>query len=147
MSNWCRIPFIAVLGFASVVLTAILQAEVPNQSLEALKKNSTHIVTGQVEKVTEISTKSANIDDIKGVCEITVTTCEKGEGIAIGKVIKARYERRPWIGRSPSPPRSSGHRGIPKKGDTVRIYMSKAKDGAYDAAFPNGFEQIDKEQK
>lgn len=83
--------------------------------------------------------------------EISVTfstlPVTKGEGIAIGKVIKARYERSPWIGRSPSPPGSAGHRGIPKKGDTVRIDMLKAKDGAYDAAFPNGFEQIEKVQK
>ena len=147
MSKWYRLQIAAVLGLGMMALTAILRAEVPNQSQESLRKNATHIVTGKVALVTEMSTKSGNFDDIKGVCEITVTASEKGEGIATGKVVKARYEQSLWIGKGPSPPRSSGHRDIPKRGDTVRAYLSKAKDGGYDAEFPNGFEQIKPEQK
>lgn len=152
MSNSYRIPFAAVLVLGTMAL--VLHAEVPNQSVGSLKKNSTHIVTGKVTKVTEISSKLGkgdlfigNTDEIKGVCEITVTTCEKGEGIEIAKIVKARYEQSLWIGAGPSPPRSSGHRGIPKKGDTVRVYLLKAKDGGYDAAFPNGFEHIKPEEQ
>lgn len=130
-----------------MALTAVLQAEIIDQSPEALRKDATHIVTGKVAKITETSTKSENTDDINGVCEITVTTCEKGEGIVAGKVAKVRYEKSIWIGKSPSPTRSAGHRGIPKKGDTVRVYLSKAKDGGYDVEFPNGFEQIKPEEK
>ncbi len=97
MSNWNRIPFAAALGLGTMALAAVLQAEVPNQSPEALKKNATHIVTGNVEKVTEISTKSENTDDIKGVCEITVTTCEKGEGIASARLSRpVTSEARGW---------------------------------------------------
>jgi hypothetical protein len=130
-----------------MALTTVLRAEVPDQSLEDLKKQATHIVTGKVEKVTETSTKSANTEDIKGECEVTVSTCEKGEGIETGKVVKARYERSPWIGKGPTPPRSEGQRGIPKKGEAVRVYLSKAKDGGYDALFPNGFEQLKPNEK
>lgn len=147
MSNSHRIRFAALLVLGTMALTAVLRAEVPNLSQEALKKHSTHIVTGKVALVTQTSTKSGNFDEIKGVCEITVAACEKGEGIEIGKVLKARYEQSFWIGKGPSPPRSSGHRGIPKKGDAVRVYLLKSKDGAYDAQFPNGFEQLKPEEK
>ena len=147
MSNWYRVRFAVVLGLGTMAITASLQAEVINQSPESLRKNATHIVTGKVAKVTETSTKSENVDDIKGVCEITVTASEKGEGILTGKVVKARYEQSFWIGKGPSPTRSTGHKGIPKKGDSVRVYLSKANDGGYDAEFPNGFEQIKPEKK
>jgi len=147
MSNWYRIRFAAVLGLGMMVLTTVLHAEVPNQSKESLQKHATHIVTGKVALVTEKSTKSGNTNDIKGVCEVTVTACEKGSGIMAGSVVKARYEKSLWIGRGDPPPRSAGHRGIPKKGDTVRVYLSKAKDGEYDAEFPNGFEQIKPDEK
>ena len=152
MSNWYRIPFAAVLVLGMMAL--VVHAAVPNESVESLKKIATHIVTGKVAKVTETSSKFGkgdvfigNTDEIKGVCEITVTACEKGEGIETAKIVKARYEQSLWIGTGPPPPRSSGHRGIPKKGDTVRVYLLKAKDGGYDAAFPNGFEQIKPEKQ
>ena len=147
MSNWNRVLTCCAFGIWTMSFSTALQAEVPNQSPENLKKNATHIVTGKVLKMTEKSTKSANYDDIAGFCEITVTALEKGEGIETGKLVKARYSKRYWIGKGDPPPGSSGHRGLPKKDETVRVYLSKAKDGGYDVILPNGFEKMTPEGK
>ena len=146
MSNGNRMLACCVIGIWTMAFTSDLQAEVPNVSAENLKKDATHIVTGKVAKITENSTMSGNTNDIKGVCEITVTSVEKGEGIETGKVVKVRYWNSFWIGNNP-PPRSSGHRGVPKKDETVRVYLSKVKGREYDVIFPNGFEKMTPEGK
>ena len=76
---------------------------------------------------------------------------EKGEGPAKGGLVYARYWTREWTGKGPMPPGTSGHKGCPSEGKTLRIYLARNaydgfsdgnKDGGYNVIGANGFEAI-----
>ena len=54
----------------------VLRAAVPNQSVENLQKNATHIVVGKVTKIGHDTTTSGNYEETKYVAEISVTSVE-----------------------------------------------------------------------
>ena len=74
---------------------------------------------------------------------------EKGEGLATGGLVYARYWTRRFAGRMP-PPSTNGHRGIPEEGNRMRIYLARnaydgfgeTKDGGFNVIGANGFEKL-----
>lgn len=123
------------------------RAEVPNQSVEKLKSSASHIVVGKVTKFSHKTTKSENYEDTDNTAEISVTSVEKGDGIKTGDVIKVQYWNKTWIGKGSPPPGSNGHRGIPKKDATTRVYLQQEKGNLYKVILPNGFEPTKPEAK
>lgn len=136
-----------LIVFGTLFPTRNLHAEVPNQSVESLKKNASHIVVGKVTVIRDRTINSGDYEETESTAEITVATVEKGDGISTGDGIQAQYWRKRWIGKGSPPPGSNGHRGIPKKNDKVRVYLTKVKGRGYDVQFPNGFEVIKAEEK
>ena len=147
MNQRSHFTMTCLFALGTLFPVVVLRAAVPNQSVENLQKNATHIVVGKVTKIGHDTTTSGNYEETKYVAEISVTSVEKGEGIIVNEVIKVRYGQRKWIGAGSPPPGSNGHRGLPKKDGTNRVYLKKVKGRGYDVEFPNGFESIKPDEK
>jgi hypothetical protein len=135
---------------ASFVVALPLRAEKVNMSPEELRETATHVVTGKVAAVYARTAKEGDWEVTRYVAEVRVDKSEKGDGIAKGDLVYARYWQRGWIGKGQQPPSTSGHRGIPSEGQTLRIYLSRnaydgfgeTKDGGLNVIGANGFEAL-----
>lgn len=140
--------------FAAVVfvgLVAPLQAEKVDMSPEQLTKTATHIVTGPVAAIYERTETAGDWKYARYIAEIRVEGCEKGDGVVKGDLVYARYWRCAWVGKGPVPPSTSGHRGLPNAGDSMRVYLARNaydgfnlnnKDGGFNVIGANGFEKL-----
>jgi hypothetical protein len=80
---------------------------------------------------------------------VKVREDEKGD-LEEGALAYVRYWTRRWVGRGSMPPSTTGHRGVPKEGDTLRIYavskgyngFGETTDGGLDVYGANGFERL-----
>ena len=132
-----------------IVFAALFaHAEKVDMPPAGLKKTATHIVVGKVQAVYSRQVREGKWQYTRYVAEVKVKTVEKGEGI--GGLVYARYWRREWRGGSTTPPSTAGHRGLPKEGETLRIYMAKNaydgftkdnNDGGFNVIGANGFER------
>jgi hypothetical protein len=136
---------------ATVTLVTPLQAEKVDMSPEALRETATHVITGQVTAVYVRTEVEAGWRYTKYVAEIRVASLEKGDGIRKGSLLYARYWRRRWIGKGPVGPSTGGHRGLPSKGESLRVYLarnaydgfsSKNQDGGFNVIGANGFQRL-----
>jgi hypothetical protein len=126
----------------AVTFVARVHAEIEPLSPEQLKAKASHIAIGDVKLICTEVVKDGDWLNTVGVVEIRVTKLEKGSKIETGESVYVRFLRHEWIGKGDPPPHYSGHR-LPKKGDSVRVYL-KHNDGGYDALLPNGFEVLPK---
>ena len=129
-----------VCALVAIVFFATVQAAIPNRSKEQLHADATHISIGTVTAIYTEEVKEGQWSKTSGVVEIHVSKLEKGDKIEVGDSVYARFWNEAWIGKGDPPPFGSGHH-LPKKCDTVRVYLKKA-NGRYDALLPNGFETI-----
>jgi hypothetical protein len=116
------------------------EAEIPNQTPENLFKAATHVVNGQVGRIYSSTETSGNFVFTHSVAAVSVESVDKGSGIADSPLIYVRFWHKRWIGQGNPPPDHYGHRGVPKTGDEVRVYLQAQADGGLDVARPNGFE-------
>ncbi len=137
---------LAVLIFAP----AVARSEKANMSAEQLRKAATHIVTGTVEAIYVREVEEGSWKVKHHVAEVAIDKVEKGDDLKSGGLVYARYWTRRWNSRKPMPPSTTGHRGIPKEGDSLRIYLARnayhgfgtGKDGGFDVFGANGFEKL-----
>ena len=127
---------------ALVAACATARGEIAPQTPEQLEARSTHIAVGEVTAIYTDRTQSGDWLKTVGVIEIRIAELGKGDGLDAGDAVYARFWRQQWRGEGNPPPFGSGHR-LPKKGDTVRVYL-KQNAGGYDALLPNGIEVISK---
>ena len=141
--------------FALVALLLALPsaqaAKVP-MSQEELEKESSHIVSGKVISVTAKVQKS-KVERALGLhrdkvytIKLKVASVSKGTGVKVGQEILIGA----WqpSTRIPPVPGLQGHEPIPKKGDTVKMYLLKNKKAkAYEPLLPNGIEITKKAKK
>jgi hypothetical protein len=136
---------------ASLSFVAPAGAEKVDMSPEQLRKTATHLVTGQVLAVYERTQPEGDWKYTRYVAELRVGACEKGEGVRKGDLVYVRYWRRAWVGQGQMPPSTTGHRGLPSKGQTVRVYLARNaydgftfdnKDGGFNVIGANGFEPL-----
>ena len=89
------------------------------------------------------------------MAEVRVSTVEKGEGIASGETVSVRYWTREWTWFGETPLLPAGHRGLPKEGDRLRVYIARNgydgfsydhDDGDNRVIGPNGFEALPAKQ-
>jgi len=139
---------------------SIAYAAKPATPKKQLEKDATHIVVGEV-KAISLSTKIVDVptvshsaritgksEKIRYIAEISISKIEKGEGLRVGDVVRARYRWSKWLGPGVPPPDDLGHRPRPAKDDSVRVYLVNkgyngagyTTDGGYDVYYNNGFE-------
>jgi hypothetical protein len=127
---------------ALVAACATARGEIAPQTPEQLEARSTHIAIGEVTAIYTDQTRSGDWLKTVGVVEIRVAELDKGDRLESGDAVYARFWRQQWRGEGNPDPFGSGHR-LPKKGDTVRVYL-RQNAGGYDALLPNGIEVISK---
>jgi hypothetical protein len=97
---------------------------------EVLGTIATHSVVGKVLAIYQRQETQGDYRITRYVAEIQVAACEKGGGLQKDDLVYARYWHRDWLGKEDMPPGTSGHRGLPAEGDTLRVYLArKAYDG------------------
>lgn len=133
---------VATVCLLVVAFVATVHAEIAPKSKEQLQSGSTDIAIGTVKMIYTEETKDEQWHKTVGVIEIAVSKLEKGDKLALGDSVYARFWTQHWIGKGNPPPSGSGHH-LPKKGDEVRVYLER-KNGGYDALLPNGLEVITK---
>jgi hypothetical protein len=136
---------------ASLPFVAPAHAEKVDMSSEQLRKAATHVVTGQLMPVYERAQTEGDWKYTRYMAEVRVGAREKGEGIREGDLVYVRYWRRAWVGQGQVPPSTTGHRGLPSEGQTVRVYLARNaydgftfdnKDGGFNVIGANGFETL-----
>ena len=144
-----RFLWAAVLGLG--LFSGAVRAEKADLSPEKLRQTATHVVVGKVKAIYERTESSAKWKTTQFVAELEVTSCEKGEGVTPGDLIYARYWRRGWIAKGEPDPSTSGHRGLPKVNETLRVYLARKaydgftrdnQDGGFNVIGANGFEPL-----
>lgn len=135
--------FSSIIGFL-VLQVGFAWAAIAPLSPKALKEIASHIVTGEVLKVTSMIRKSKT-ERVFGIhrdriftIKVKVTGIGKGSGIKLTDKIIIRA----WTPsvRIPLYPGLQGHERIPKKGDKITAYLYDKKDNAYSAVMPNSFD-------
>ena len=137
------------------ILARPVQAEKVDMSAEDLRKTATHIVTGQVVAIYERTQTDGDWKYTRYVAEVRVAECEKGDGLKKGDLVYIRYWRRGWQGKGDPKPDTSGHRGLPSDGATIRAYLARnaydgfgeTKDGGFNVIGANGFEKLKAQEK
>ncbi len=140
--------FVALCTLSALAVPRYAEAERANASPAQLKKDATHILLGTVKAVYTRTETRGGWKVTRYVAEVEVVQSEKGD-LQKGALAYVRYWNRAWIKRSPQPPSASGHHGIPKEGETLRIYavnqgdnrLGRTTDGGLDVMGPNGFER------
>lgn len=133
-----------VLACAAGAALAIVapRREKADLSPEALRSTATHIVLGEVKQIWTRAESSGSWDTTRYVAEIAVELVEKGEGLEPGALVYARYWHREWDGWGAPPADTNGHRGLPRAGERVRVYLARdAYDGFGDTR-DHGFNVI-----
>ena len=133
------------LSIATVIVCgtySTASAEIPNLSPAELQKTATQIVSGKVHRIySNVERTAPNMDTIHNVAELHIRRVEKGSLDA--PLLYIRFWRKRYVGDGLAPAGHYGHRGVPKRGDSVRVFLKKADDGGYDVLSPNGFEVIE----
>ena len=125
----CRLLLVVAIVAASLPPRA--EAKKPSQAPSELRKNATHLIVGKVIAIFGRIENEGDWKYIRYVAEIQVSVCEKGNRIDSGDLLYARYWQRQWIGQGQQPPDTSGHVGIPRAQDAVRVYLSRNADDGF----------------
>ncbi len=139
---------ICLFVVVSSCVISVARAEKVDLSPQELREMATHVVTGHVNMIFQ---QTLALDDWQYtlyVAELRIAECTKGDGLAAGNLMYARYWQQQWIGNGDAPPSTSGHRGLPDEGDFVRVYLSRNaydgfgdnSDGGFNVIGANGFE-------
>jgi hypothetical protein len=137
---------LCVLG----VMACRLCAEKIDMDPGELRETATHVIVGEIVHVYERKEVDKEWSTTHYVAEVRVKEIEKGGGIEKGGLVYVRYWRRSWVGEGHIPPSTVGHRGAPKSGESLRIYMSRnaydgfgtTNDGGFNVIGANGFERL-----
>ena len=136
---------------AILLLVIVVHAEKAPMSPAALKKVATQVVVGNVAAIYTRETKEGRWKYTRYCAEVRVTAVEKGTDAKVGDLVYARYWQRRWASIGVPPPSTSGHRGLPAEGDTLRIYLARNaydgfskdnNDGGFNVIGANGFERF-----
>jgi hypothetical protein len=135
---------------ALVAAAAQVRAEKVDLSPDRLRETATHVVVGTVKAVYSRTVREGDWQVTRHVAEVAVSEVEKGEGIAQGGLVYARYWHRTWAGAAMTmPPSTAGHRGLPAEGATLRVFLARNaydgftednRDGGFNVIGANGFQ-------
>lgn len=131
-------------------IASYVHAEKVDLTPEQLRETATHIIVGAVVQVYERKETGKDWNTTHYLAEIRTREIEKGDGIKKGDLVYIRYWKRTWVGAGAPPPDTAGYRGLPKSGESLRIYMARngydgfgtTSDGGYNVIGANGFEKL-----
>jgi hypothetical protein len=117
-----------------------------------LRDTATHVIVGTVATIYASRATDKEWDTTSYLAEVRIETVEKGEGIKAGDLVYVRYWHRSWVAGKIPPPATNGHRGLPKPGESLRIYLARnaydgfgaTNDGGFNVIGANGFEKLKK---
>lgn len=125
-------------------------AEVPDRTAADLFETAKVVVVGRCENAEEKRSRNGGYEESSWFHTIVVERVEKDESgtLVPGGKIVLLSNTRAWVGADPPPTGSNGHRGIPKRGDRVRVFSNddpkaSVRDGIpwLNVAFPNGWRE------
>ena len=140
------------VGLSLAILATEALADAPVASAQVRRNKATHIVVG---KVSRVYSAAGPVQDARRevflVAEIAVESVEKGDGVAPGETLFARYWRADWLGNSTAfapPGATTCIFPRPEPGDSVRAYLGLNQENGlgtrsgrgFNVLFPNGFE-------
>jgi hypothetical protein len=138
--------------FSAIVCGAY--AEKVDMSPEKLRETATHIILGTVLHIYERSETNDAWATTHYLAEVQVNLVEKGDKISQSGLVYIRYWRRHWLGGKNDLRNldTAGHRGLPKTGKSLRIYLARnaydgfsvTDDGGFNVIGANGFEREEK---
>lgn len=109
------------------------------------KDAASHVVVGEVTEVVKLG--GGGGEHIEYRVRIQVEAVEKGKGPAKGQDFYARcFQSTPFKGSGSRPPGVSGHSGVPKVGDRVRVFTNDKK-AIYEGVYPNWYDVLPKEDE
>lgn len=135
----------------AALVSSSVAAEKVDMAKERLASTATHVVLAKVAAVYTRVVREQDWNVTRHVAEVGIEAVEKGEGIATSDPLYVRYWTREWAGRGTPPPSTAGHRGLPKEGARVRIYLARNaydgfdpenNDGGFNVIGANGFEAL-----
>jgi hypothetical protein len=149
----CVLRTIGTLTTLLILAVPATWAERVPLSPEDKKAEATHIVKGVVKAIysreAETTLYGKGTVETRFLLEIEVQGVEKGNGLAKGDLIYARCWRLKKRGVRGAVPGPSGHFGIPKEGEEVRVLLAKGKysptgqaDKGWAVVYPNGIEKL-----
>ena len=128
----------------------IIRAEKVNMRPDELRKTATHVILGEVAQIYERKEATDEWNTTYYLAEVRIKNLEKGDGIKADELVYVRYWHRSRAANRPLRPDTNGHRGLPTKGETLRIYLARnayhgfgtTNDGGFDVIGANGFEKL-----
>jgi len=140
---------LTILLLTAFVSASAARAEKADTPAAALREAATSVIVGTVRAIYERTVREGGWRVTKYVAEVEVAKDEKGS-LAKGSLAYVRYWSRTWSSFGLQPPSTSGHRGLPKEGETLRIYavgkghngFGETTDGGLDVYGANGFERL-----
>jgi hypothetical protein len=142
---------LALLIAAGAPRSEPARAEKVDMDAAALLSTATHVVVAEVKAIYERTAREGNYRVTRRVAALKVETVEKGDGIALDAPVYVRYWTQEWAGAGTMPPGTGGHRGLPKEGERLRVYLAKNaydgfsttnQDGGFNVIGANGFERL-----
>ncbi|MGB0596531.1 MAG: hypothetical protein ACPGLY_07580 [Rubripirellula sp.] len=136
----------------AVVLCPNARGEKVDMSPKELRQTATDVVVGKVVRVYERTEAEGDWNYTRFIAEIRVNAVEKGEAVEPDGLVYVRYWKRRWVGGGRGPTSTSGHRGLPREGATLRVYLAQNaydgftrtnEDGGFNVIGANGFEKIE----
>ena len=143
--------FSLLILIVTVALATPVKGRKADMQPASLRKTATHVIVGNVVGIYERTEVKGDWRYTRYVAEIRVTDTEKGEGIDESGMVYARYWKRRWIAAGHMPTSTVGYRGLPREGETVRVYLARNaydgfghdnKDGWFNVIGANGFERL-----
>ncbi|MGI9441890.1 MAG: hypothetical protein ACR2N1_05455 [Rubripirellula sp.] len=136
-----QIPLVVTFVIAIHVLSpSVTVATSPPLSGKELKSLSSHVFAGVVLQTYVRTEQQGNYLYEYGVAEVDVTRVDKGSDIAVTDRAFVKYWKRAWTGdKQNAPPDDYGQLKIPRKGDTVQIFVTGDRKTGFEALSPNGF--------
>ena len=141
--SWIKRGWPALLAVA--VLFSVSSSgfsDIPPEPPEVLTERASHILEGKVGRIYSTAEDRGDWRYQHKVAAIGIEHVKKGTGVSTGDRLYVRFWNKQWIGKGPLPPGFSGHRGIPRLGEKVRVYLTNGQDGGFDVLAPNGFQKV-----
>lgn len=139
-SYCCLTAAIAVYSLAA----STSWAEKVDMTNDELTKAATHVVVGKVKEIYFSTTAEGDWIYTNYLAEISPQKHEKGEDLKDRSLIYVRYWTRRWVGKGRMPTSTSGHRGLPSRGEVVRLFLrNDGDDGGLNVIHANGFEVME----
>jgi hypothetical protein len=128
---------------AALALLILTGGRAPAARRGEPKSKADLVVTGVVQKVSSTRSGTGGFVYRNYVVAIRVQAVDKGAGAKPGQVIRARCYK--CIKRPAQPtPNGTSYKAVPRKGQRVRVYLMRTRDGRLNGTYPDWFDVLGK---